>query len=121
MFIIQFRGKKMSENNNKDVKSLYPNKIANIHSLKCINPYFDETWLNLTNNNGIKTFKIKLNDRNFKINDIVYLREFLYSINKFTDRVIKAEISYILKDCKYIKDNYVILQLINLENLYFLL
>lgn len=61
------------------------------HDLKTINPYFQAVW------DGVKTFEIRKNDRNFKVGDLLKLREYLPDCSGYTGRVIYAEINYILK------------------------
>jgi hypothetical protein len=41
-----------------------------LHELKTINPYFKKMW------NGTKLFDIRKNDRDYKVGDILWLREY---------------------------------------------
>lgn len=45
---------------------------------------------------GRKTFEIRLNDRNFKYNDILHLNEWDPKTHEFTGQAIKMRISYIM-------------------------
>lgn len=83
-------------------------RTTTIHKLKTVQPYFDDIWLN-----G-KTFEVRKNDRDFKINDIVMLLE--YDPNDktnpktcgYTGKCITGKITYILDDPKYCKEGYII-------------
>lgn len=64
------------------------------HELKTIQPYFDDV------KNGVKTFDLRNNFRNFQIGDILILKE--YSANSgYTGQEIRKKVSYILKDCPH--------------------
>jgi hypothetical protein len=69
------------------------------HNLKIKMEYF---WAVL---NGLKTFEIRYNDRNFKVFDYVYLNEVDDKFD-FTGRSIKVKIIYIT-DFEQ-KDGYVV-------------
>lgn len=60
-----------------------------IHALKLVQPYFNDV------KNGIKTFEIRRNDRNYKVGDILVLREYDPFTDTYTDDVIKKKIVYI--------------------------
>ncbi len=75
-----------------------------IHKLKTVNPYFNDIW------NRIKNFDVRLNDRDFKINDYVLLREFdTTTLNKYLFREILCRIYYIFEDSKFLKKNIIII------------
>lgn len=57
----------------------------------------------------IKTFEIRLNDRNYKVGDILHLQEF--SGGEYTGRKLTKEISYMIDDPNYCKEGYVVLGL----------
>lgn len=78
------------------------NQVGDTHKLKILPEYFkamlDET----------KTFEVRRNDRDYKVNDILMLKEW----NKdkgYTGRWITAKISYILDNSEFCKDGFVIL------------
>jgi ASC-1-like (ASCH) protein len=73
-----------------------------VHRLKTINPYFEKVWA------GKKLFEVRFNDREFKVNDIVYLEEFDPILNVFSRRVVKVKILYILDNYEALHDNYVV-------------
>ena len=60
------------------------------HKLKTYPQYFQQTW------NGNKLFEARLNDRNYKIGDIVILKE--WDNIKYSGREIEGKIKYILDD-----------------------
>ena len=78
-----------------------------IHKLKLNAAYYDDSA------SGIKTFEIRNNDRNFKVGDILELREWIHG--RFEDKGIYTGathwkvITYILDDEKYLHDGYVCL------------
>lgn len=80
-----------------------------IHELKIKQKYLEEIVQN------IKTFEVRFNDRNFKINDILILK----SIS--TNDYLLCEVIYILNDNNYCKDGYVIMSIkvitYNVDNL----
>ena len=83
-----------------------------IHKLKTINPYFTAVW------KGHKTFEIRKNDRNFAINDILYLLEFEPFPNNdggLYHRGIKCMITYILDNPTYLQSGYVGLGVVVLD------
>ncbi len=90
------KNKTITKNSDKRKKSSEPNR----HYLKTINPYFLQVW------NREKTFEFRKNDRNFKINDIVYLQEYFPLIKYFSGSEIKVKIISILQDFEGIEKGY---------------
>ncbi len=78
-----------------------------IHKLKLDACYYDDSA------SGIKTFEIRKNDRNFKVGDILELREWVWSelegTGAYTGEVHWKIITYILDDAEYLRDGYVCL------------
>lgn len=85
-----------------------------IHELKILPKYYDAVA------NGIKTFEIRKNDRNYSVGDTLMLKEFdkdnIYHVNwinpqEYTGRELCATITYIfnLKDFLNLDEDYVIL------------
>lgn len=58
------------------------------HDLKTVQPFFDDVA------SGNKTFEIRINDRDYKVGDILKLRE--YSDGEYTGRFLYREITYII-------------------------
>lgn len=73
-----------------------------VHRLKTINPYFEEI------RQGVKKFEVRLNDRDFNVDDEVYLQEYDPETNKYSGIEIRADIIYVLKDYEAIKKGYVV-------------
>lgn len=74
-----------------------------IHALKTKSCYF---W---TVRNKIKTFEIRVNDRNYQVNDCLLLKE-IDENNNFTGQKILVRITYI---CPYLQqDNILVLGII---------
>ena len=71
-----------------------------MHDLKIIKQYFEDVI------NDIKTFEVRKNDRDFKIGDIVNLREI--DDGEYTGRSCSVCISYILDDNRFCKRGFVV-------------
>lgn len=67
------------------------------HHLKILPEFFEPV------KQGLKTFEVRYNDRNFQIGDTVILKEFdpFSSLNGFTGREIIKKIIYVLKDTDF--------------------
>lgn len=72
-----------------------------VHSLKIAPKYFEKVL------SGEKTFEFRYNDRNYRVGDILILKE--YNNNEFTGREISVQITYILDNFLGIQERYVIL------------
>lgn len=72
-----------------------------VHNLKIKPEYFNDVI------SGRKTFEVRYNDRNFKVGDIIVLEEF--DSKGYTGKYINSEITYVLSDVEYTKENYVVL------------
>lgn len=73
-----------------------------IHTLKILPEYYREVLF------GYKTFEIRKNDRDYKVGDRLYLREF--DGGNYTGNVVNKTISYILNGGNYgLEKDYVIL------------
>lgn len=72
-----------------------------IHKLKIKPEYFNDVI------SGKKKFEVRYNDRDFKVGDLIVLEEF--KNNRYTNRFLNCEITYILNDQEYLKENYVVL------------
>lgn len=75
-----------------------------IHELKILPEYFEQV------RNGTKTFEIRKNDRNFKVGDTLWLKE--WDGNKYTGRDTTRKVIYILDDNSgYVLDGYVVMSI----------
>ena len=72
------------------------------HSLKTVQPFFSQV------KNGTKTFELRRNDRDFQVNDEVYLKEYDLETNSFSGQELRAKITYVLKDWTGLEDGYCI-------------
>ena len=74
-----------------------------VHILKTVQPYFDYVAM------GHKTFEIRKDDRDFKVDDTLILRE--WNGKQFTLDEVGRKITYVLRDCpEYgLKKGFVIL------------
>jgi len=77
------------------------------HRLKLDAAYYQDSA------SGIKTFEIRKNDRDFRVGDILELREWIWSRSEskgtYTGEVHWKIITYILDDTEYLRDGYVCL------------
>lgn len=73
----------------------------NVHKLKIHPEYFEAV------SKRKKNFEIRKNDRDFKVGDILILKEFVPENNEFTSRFITREITYITDYAQ--NENYVVL------------
>jgi hypothetical protein len=73
------------------------------HKLKTIQPFFGDV------EQGIKTFEVRKNDRNFQVNDTLTLQHYIPSQDRYTGREIRCRVVYMLSDETYCKDGFVIL------------
>lgn len=74
-----------------------------IHELKILPMYFDDVA------SGRKSFEVRYDDRGYLVGDILHLREF--DNYEYTGRDILAEVTYILDDSRFCKNDYVIMSL----------
>ena len=58
---------------------------------------------------GDNTFEVRLNDRDYQVNDVLHLQEF--NNEEYTGNELVKVISYILNDASYCKEGYVVLAL----------
>jgi len=77
-----------------------------IHELKTEEPHFTDVAC------GIKPFEVRNNDRDFKLGDVLHLKQYnpsLHESRKFSGKSVLAKIHYILDDADYCKEGQVIL------------
>ena len=77
------------------------------HDLKTLPEYFEAV------DSGAKPFEVRFNDRDFKVGDVLNLRE--YSDGGYTGRALHREISYVLDAPAYCKEGFVVLGLAPIE------
>lgn len=71
-----------------------------IHDLKTWPEYFEEV---LSEN---KPFEVRLNDRDYKVGDVLNLREWE---NVYSGRVVSVLVTYVLSDERFVKPGYVVM------------
>jgi len=81
--------------------------MKKVHVLKTINPYFDDTW------EGNKLFEVRVNDRDYNIEDELVLKEYDEKKGCFLNRTVSCKINYILNlnFLEGLELNYVVLGL----------
>ncbi|MEW9124568.1 MAG: DUF3850 domain-containing protein [Thermotaleaceae bacterium] len=75
-----------------------------IHELKTIQPFFDLVWA------GMKKFEVRYNDRDYKVGDLLLLKEFDESLQQYGKHEILVEVTFLLNDIRYCKEGFVIMQ-----------
>jgi len=77
-----------------------------IHVLKINNEFFHAIA------KGEKTFEVRKNDRNFRVGDVLYLKEYSQKIEEYSGDKIYKKIIYILEGGQFgIEPGYVVLGL----------
>ena len=79
----------------------YTSEQNTVHELKIAPEYFKKVL------SKEKSFELRYNDRNYKVGDILKLKE--YDNGQYTDRETSVKIIYILQDFEGLKNNYAIL------------
>lgn len=78
--------------------------MRQIHDLKTINPYFTDVW------EFRKTFEVRLDDRGYKLGDILNLKEYDPETDTFSGREFQGLVEYILKDYEALSPGYVVMR-----------
>ena len=74
------------------------------HELKVWLEYYEDI------ENGSKKFELRFNDRDYKVGDVLRLREYNQIENYYTDRETTKTVGYILEDTKFgLKDNWIVM------------
>ena len=73
----------------------------NHHNLKILPEYYNAI------DSGRKTFEVRFNDRNYQVDDILHLQEWVDG--QYTGRKMEAEVTYLLDNPNYCKEGYVIM------------
>jgi hypothetical protein len=73
------------------------------HELKTWPEYYNAVF------DGTKTFEVRKNDRNYQVNDVLYLREWDPLRETYTGSVTKVCVTYILSDPAFVKEGFVIM------------
>lgn len=80
------------------------------HQIKCWPDYFTPTQ------NGDKPFEVREDDRNYRVGDLLIIREWNPETEEFTDRVAIRKITYKLQGGQLgIKDSYCVLGIKTIE------
>jgi len=70
------------------------------HKLKTISPFFEDVQ------NGIKTFEIRKDDRNFQVGDTLELYHWDDVYNDYTGYWVTRTVTYILRDDRFLPPGY---------------
>jgi len=71
-----------------------------IHKLKCIAPFFQAAW------DRKKRFEIRINDRKYKVDDIVILREYFPATRTYSGREIEFAIEYLIEGTNCLRQGW---------------
>ena len=71
------------------------------HELKTIQPYFELVQL------GIKAFEIRKNDRDYKVDDYLLLKEYDPDAGYVDSKPVIARIKYILNNEEYVAKDHI--------------
>lgn len=79
------------------------------HKLKILSEYYEDIL------QGKKTFEVRKDDRHFRQGDTLILQETVTPYGcGYTGREMKVEVTYILRDCEYVRDGYCIVGIKNM-------
>ena len=73
------------------------------HNLKILPEYFDAIV------SGKKTFEVRFNDRDYQVDDILLLQEWVDG--QYTGRSLEAKVTYLLDNPRYCQEGYVIMSI----------
>jgi len=60
-----------------------------------------------------KTFEVRKNDRDFQVNDVLYLREYNRELNDYSGRTMFRRVTYVLEGGQYgIEKGYCVMSII---------
>lgn len=76
------------------------------HELKCLPEYFQAI------EDGLKTFEIRFNDRNFQRSDVLILKEF-DAFKGYSGREHISKVLYVLDKSPYVPKGYVCMSIID--------
>lgn len=79
-------------------------RIPVVHDLKTYPQDFEAVW------SEEKMFEVRRNDRNFKVGDMISLKEYDPE-SGYTGREVDVAITYILDDPEFVKEGFVIMGL----------
>ena len=80
--------------------------IMKLHELKNHWRYFQEVW------DGNKTFEVRENDRKFKKNDLLLLRNYNPEReDKYDGKAILCKITYILDNPEFVKEGFIVMSI----------
>lgn len=81
-----------------------------IHFLKTWPRYFKDLA------SGVKTFEVRVNDRDFRVGDILCHREYDPTVSEYTGRELRRLVTYIYGgECGGLEDGYVVLGVSGLD------
>jgi len=76
------------------------------HELKTWTEHFQDVW------DGIKTFELRKNDRDYKVGDILLLREYNLDENEYTGNTIHKYVTHILEGGQFgLEEGYIIMSI----------
>lgn len=82
--------------------------MGKVHELKTWTDFYQDVW------DGKKRFEIRKNDRDFKVGDILLLREYEFFTGNYTERWAKFSIEFMLDGGFGLENGFCVLSLSNL-------
>jgi len=80
------------------------------HEIKIWPPFF------VAVSKGEKTFEIRKNDRDYKPGDVIFMREFSPKDNRYTGRLLSAEIGFVYSGKDFgVKEGYCVFSLLGVK------
>jgi hypothetical protein len=65
--------------------------MGKVHQLKTVNPFFEAVW------RGTKTAEIRYNDRDYKVGDLLELKEYDAETKTYIGRIIPVLVTHVLR------------------------
>lgn len=88
------------------VDEITSKKPIRIHKIKIELQYFDKSSA------GLKPWELRLNDRDYKVGDILILREWDPKKKEFTGRILTRQITEMFKGLPYLPEDVVIMTIL---------
>jgi hypothetical protein len=75
--------------------------MALVHDLKTWPVYFEQQLA------GLKPFELRLDDRGYRVGDILWLREWDPRTQAYTGRELRVEVTFLLRGSEHLAPGYV--------------
>ena len=89
-------------------------RYGDVHYLKTVDPHFSQVFM------GLKKFEVRLNDRDFKVKDVLILEQYGPLNKRLTGDYVIVHVTHILDDPDYCKEGYVIMSIEEIDSFVYL-